>query len=58
MTKEDLALIKQFSDTKHSEYQASIYQQNLAPEVRRMISLLLVVFGICITLMVGQGFTG
>lgn len=58
MTKEDLALIKQFSDTKHSEYQPPISQQNLVPEVQRMISLLLAFFGICITLMVGQDFTG
>ena len=56
MTKADLALISQFSATKYSEYQATIGQQNLAPEVRRMISILLVFFGICIIFMVGQGF--
>ena len=58
MTEADLALIRQFSATKHSEYQATIGQQNLAPEVRRMISILLVILGIFIVLMVGQGFTG
>ena len=54
MTEADLTLIKQFSATNQNEYQVTSGQKYMSPETWRMVlSILLSLFGIIITMMVG-----
>ena len=54
MTEADLTLIKQFSAANQNEYQVTSGQEYLSPETWKMVlSILLSLFGIIITMMVG-----
>ena len=54
MTETDLTLIKQFSATNQNEYQVTSGQEYMFAEIWRMVlSILLSLFGIIITMMVG-----